>query len=264
MSYQPTGLAKVGKDTWLWCVWPQWPESKDDTPYGEPDPVYGYELTKEAGLRKILEVTGATGFYERWRDRADGLTDRPYSNRALEWRHRLSERRRKPNHKAAPHAQATEHVYHHESSLSDFDNTIHHRTCAHRILKKTAKSIFIEAGCYEHEARGRSHRLDRVKLESVDPIFKTPGCYFNSGEFRGAMCGVFFTLDPVSDWEKEQDGDVPECLQALGLKLPATEQQVKRAFRRLAKKHHPDAGGESQAFRHLQEQYETALALVSD
>lgn len=45
--------------------------------------------------------------------------------------------------------------------------------------------------------------------------------------------------------------------ETLGLAPDATPEQVKRAYRRLARKHHPDAGGDGEAFRRVQEAYET-------
>jgi hypothetical protein len=45
----------------------------------------------------------------------------------------------------------------------------------------------------------------------------------------------------------------------LGLARPFTEAQAKKAYRTLAKVHHPDAGGRTEAFQRLQNAYELAL-----
>jgi len=42
----------------------------------------------------------------------------------------------------------------------------------------------------------------------------------------------------------------------LGIKKNASSDEVKKAFRRLARKHHPDAGGEEEKFKQINEAYE--------
>jgi hypothetical protein len=247
-----TGLAKVGPDRWLWCAH-DWKELK----YPLPDPVFGYVATKEAGLRAILDATGAPGFM---RDRGDEDDEdrlvHPRVMIATEWRHKMAERRRKPNPKAAPHAQATEYVYHHERSLSDYDSSYDCSTCAHRILKRTAKYIYAVRDCnYRADREDWLHamRLDRAKLEAGEHASYRRGRGWSS---------KYFTFDKQPPWEK-WEGEVPECFAALGLQPPVTQRQVKRAFRKLAHSTHPDRGGNAEAFRNLQEQYEQALAMAS-
>ncbi|NTU71798.1 MAG: molecular chaperone DnaJ [Coriobacteriia bacterium] len=43
----------------------------------------------------------------------------------------------------------------------------------------------------------------------------------------------------------------------LGVKKSATADEIKKAFRKLARKHHPDAGGEEEKFKEINEAYET-------
>jgi len=43
----------------------------------------------------------------------------------------------------------------------------------------------------------------------------------------------------------------------LGVKKTATAEDIKKAFRKLARKHHPDAGGEEEKFKEINEAYET-------
>lgn len=47
-----------------------------------------------------------------------------------------------------------------------------------------------------------------------------------------------------------------EALGVLGLKVGATEEQVKAAYRSLSKRVHPDAGGTDELFRRVNEAYE--------
>jgi molecular chaperone DnaJ len=43
----------------------------------------------------------------------------------------------------------------------------------------------------------------------------------------------------------------------LGVKKDASADEIKKAFRKLARKHHPDAGGEEEKFKEINEAYET-------
>lgn len=43
----------------------------------------------------------------------------------------------------------------------------------------------------------------------------------------------------------------------LGVKRDASEDEIKKAFRKLAQKHHPDAGGDEEKFKEISEAYET-------
>ena len=51
-----------------------------------------------------------------------------------------------------------------------------------------------------------------------------------------------------------------DCLEALGLTPPVTEDDIKSAFRRLSKSAHPDVGGSQEKFVALRKNYEKALA----
>lgn len=53
---------------------------------------------------------------------------------------------------------------------------------------------------------------------------------------------------------------VPECFLALGLDADATADEVKRAYRRLAKLHHSDNGGDPAEFKKVRQFYEQAMA----
>ena len=51
--------------------------------------------------------------------------------------------------------------------------------------------------------------------------------------------------------------------ETLGVAVNASEEQVKDAYRLLAKKHHPDTGGDSELFRRVQEAYQAFQKLQS-
>lgn len=54
----------------------------------------------------------------------------------------------------------------------------------------------------------------------------------------------------------------PACMQQLGLLPPYSIEDVKRAYRHLAKRSHPDAGGDAETFSKLRQAYERALNLA--
>jgi hypothetical protein len=58
------------------------------------------------------------------------------------------------------------------------------------------------------------------------------------------------------------DALAAEGLRALGLRADATVAEVKAAFRREAKRVHPDQGGDAAAFRDLQRAYDAVLAVA--
>ena len=47
--------------------------------------------------------------------------------------------------------------------------------------------------------------------------------------------------------------------QTLGVPRTATADEIKKAFRKLARKHHPDAGGDEAKFKELNEAYDCLL-----
>ena len=49
----------------------------------------------------------------------------------------------------------------------------------------------------------------------------------------------------------------PDYYKTLGVPRTATADEIKKAFRKLARKHHPDAGGDEAKFKEISEAYET-------
>ena len=60
--------------------------------------------------------------------------------------------------------------------------------------------------------------------------------------------------------EVRQQREVLEALEALGLPWGATCDAVKAAHRRLVKHHHPDMGGDAEAFRRINAAYQWLTA----
>lgn len=118
----------------------------------------------------------------------------------------------------------------------------------HKILKVTAKFVFIAWLGRIRDTR----KLDRAELDRHGLVWHRPSCdhyYSDAGK----------TL-----FEQQHAPAVPACLQALGLCNSATAEDVSLAYRRLAKKAHPDLGGSGAAFQELRTNYERALSLVGE
>jgi hypothetical protein len=56
----------------------------------------------------------------------------------------------------------------------------------------------------------------------------------------------------------------PRCFQELGLEGHPTLDEVQAAYRRLARQHHPDRGGDPARFVTIQQAYERAVQLLQD
>ena len=78
---------------------------------------------------------------------------------------------------------------------------------------------------------------------------------------RGALIVIRDHLPGIPDWAKKH---TPGCIRSLGLDLPCTEQDIKRAYRLLAEELHPDRGGDRQRFMLLQKQFEEAIEYIRE
>jgi hypothetical protein len=68
-------------------------------------------------------------------------------------------------------------------------------------------------------------------------------------------------LPHIPSWAREQ---TPHSLVALGLRMPCTEDDVLRSYRKRVKRLHPDRGGDQRRFMILQADFERALEYVRD
>ena len=77
---------------------------------------------------------------------------------------------------------------------------------------------------------------------------------------RGALVRVVRSIHDLPDWARSQ---TPPCLAALGLELPCTEEDLKRAYRDKVKDLHPDRGGDKRRFLILQAHFEEGMRLLA-
>jgi hypothetical protein len=77
---------------------------------------------------------------------------------------------------------------------------------------------------------------------------------------RRALVLVTNYRPELPDWVRRT---TPNCILALGLTMPCTEEEVLAAYRRKVKQLHPDLGGDRRAFLRLQKQFEEAMSVVA-
>ncbi|MFN6338001.1 MAG: DnaJ domain-containing protein [Cyanobacteriota bacterium] len=94
----------------------------------------------------------------------------------------------------------------------------------------------------------RTENHSQAGEESSGRGSKTPGAGSPSDGGAGSAAGSRETGDPLDPRRRE-------ALRLLGLEGGATPQAIKRAYWRLAKAHHPDLGGNVEAFRRIDAAY---------
>ena len=65
----------------------------------------------------------------------------------------------------------------------------------------------------------------------------------------------------LPDWVRRE---TPPCLDAFGLRIPFTQDELLAAYRERVKETHPDRGGDRKRFLRLQRFFEQALQLADD
>ena len=135
----------------------------------------------------------------------------------------------------------------------------------HRIVKRTRTRIYVDCEPHrEHSSpngdwtdyQQRTFVLDRATFESTGKARRrSDGCWRSD----------FYAHPDIYHAERRSFADAarPECFVVLGVPADATQKDVKRAFRKLAKKFHPDAGGDPEEFKALYAAYEQAIRIVS-
>ena len=77
--------------------------------------------------------------------------------------------------------------------------------------------------------------------------------FFNKGFFGGGFPGGFHGED---ESENPQEIDNQKLYEVLGVSQTATQDEIKKAFRKLAIQHHPDKGGDQELFKEINAAYE--------
>jgi hypothetical protein len=78
---------------------------------------------------------------------------------------------------------------------------------------------------------------------------------------RRTLVVVANYLPHIPAWARQE---TPRCLMALGLRMPCTESDVLRTYRKKVKRLHPDRGGDQRRFLLLQADFEEAIAYLRE
>lgn len=116
------------------------------------------------------------------------------------------------------------------------------------VLKKTARRIQVLSPSF-----GKLW-LNRLELERDGRVYHSrPHEYFYAN--RPA-------IDPEAPLAQSEKVTNPAAFKTLGVALGCSKIELRRAYKRLAKKAHPDTGGSHEAFLSLQRAYESASESV--
>ncbi len=131
------------------------------------------------------------------------------------------------------------------------------------------------------ELRRRAAKMFDVSPMDIDNVCPSEGgtkfyvTYWEYKANRRVKSGVTFTIwqfvealpieNVTGSVENFWDKSIDSILSVLGLeKLPNSEKEIKTAYRKQAKIHHPDIGGDPNKFRELQMAYESAMNLLPE
>ncbi len=78
---------------------------------------------------------------------------------------------------------------------------------------------------------------------------------------RRALVRVAYYVPELPQWAQHE---TPRCVAAFGLRIPCSEEELKRAYLSQVKELHPDRGGDRRRFMILQGHFEAALAVIQD
>jgi hypothetical protein len=148
-------------------------------------------------------------------------------------------------------AQIVEYVCrHYKKYTSWFSSTFEWETERYKVLRKTPKRLFVENTIATYKTASgatvlHTYALDRAKLEQG----KHPWGW---------------TLDPNPPFDSTTGKRaIPGWADVLGLSIPCTLADAKRAFRASAKKAHPDHGGTPEAFQRVKQAFDAATQHLS-
>lgn len=78
---------------------------------------------------------------------------------------------------------------------------------------------------------------------------------------RRVLVRVAYYVPELPQWAQHE---TPRCVAAFGLRIPCSEEELKRAYLSQVKELHPDRGGDRRRFMILQGHFEAALAVIQD
>lgn len=250
-SAMPTwSVCSLGKQRWYWVVW----RSTDALWNGEDPVTSGYATDRGAAEVAAIGAARSTA--------AAGQSVTLLPAGFAQRQHRtLAVAQRAARASTSTTAGTVEFVY--SSWYSDQDDK--KRWTRRRIVKKTKTRIYAEKRIVrEEEDRGwfnTSYGGGQPNSYDVETFVLDRDEMERNGSAWSRSLGGRFYLAPEA---QRDQWFTPPCFNTLELTLPCDATEVKRAYLRLSRIHHPDAGGDAAAFIALQSAYEEALAYVDE
>ena len=151
-------------------------------------------------------------------------------------------------------AKEVEYLY------ADYDGGYDSGSFKHRIIKKTAKRVYVARypvnSCNEDDEWKEGGQV----FHDIQAVVLNRQQLEMEGWATNRNCWTIFHTTP---WEERNKPATPQYLEVLGLERGADEEAISGAYRCLAKKHHPDHGGDVGEFKRIQEAYEAAINSVA-
>lgn len=157
------------------------------------------------------------------------------------------------------HATSVEFVYDCHPSFSQDGGSVDD-IIKYQIVRKTKKRIYVDYRPYReppmpcsgerHNYETRTFVLDRKELEET-----------GKASSRRRSYATFYS-DPSLYFAERRVDTWPECLQRLGVSADATADDIKAAYRTLAKHTHPDRGGDTKHFVAIKKSFDEAMKYV--
>jgi hypothetical protein len=158
-------------------------------------------------------------------------------------------------------AGRVEFVYDCHSYYSDYTHEEDDVITKHRIVKKTRRRIYVE----RESVRKNLNLFDDWRDYVQDTFILDREEFERTGVAWSRSCRKSFYSDPeVYRLERAEQArnNRPACFVGLGVMGDAGEKEIKAAYRRLAKKTHPDCGGDAEDFKRVRLWYEQAMVMA--
>ena len=115
---------------------------------------------------------------------------------------------------------------------------------------------YVETHLSEDPEPARTHSWDEDKDEDEDDFWNDFDAGADSGGNSDGSEADGAEPEPEPQAKNPRGWEVPNEYTTLGIKSDATLSEIKKAYRKLAIKHHPDKGGDEEKFKKIQEAYE--------
>jgi hypothetical protein len=232
---------KIGPEKWLWVVYESWN-------FWESDPVaQGIaatpELAHEEACRRVGDVA------------------QTQNSMAEFFRTKQAATKRSQKAASTSGAATLEFAFNCHPSNSDYDDSTSDWIQPHRIVKKTKKRIYVEREPYREGMALAGDWRDFV----VDTFVLDREEFESTGKATGGSrwYNTYYTDPAIYFAERRSMAHRPDCFVRLNVPAGATAEEIKAAYRRLARNTHPDAGGDAEEFKQVQVWYEQAMACVA-